>query len=62
LGKDPTGKDVLIKYGSFIQTIFDFIIIGLVLLLPLRGINRLKSRPAPAAAAAPPEPAPRSSY
>ena len=24
LGKDPTGKDVLIKYGAFIQTIFDF--------------------------------------
>ena len=28
LGKDPTGKDVLIKYGAFIQTIFDFLIIA----------------------------------
>ena len=24
LGKDPTGKDVLIKYGAFLQTTFDF--------------------------------------
>ncbi|MDP9010116.1 MAG: large conductance mechanosensitive channel protein MscL, partial [Pseudomonadota bacterium] len=30
LGKDPTGKEVLIRYGSFVQTIFDFIIIALV--------------------------------
>ena len=28
LGKDPTGKDVLVKYGAFIQTIFDFTIIA----------------------------------
>jgi large conductance mechanosensitive channel len=57
LGKDPAGKDVLVKYGSLIQTIFDFIIIALVLFIALRGINRLKKPPAPAAAAAPPEPA-----
>lgn len=56
LGKDPNGKDVLIKYGSFVQTIFDFIIIALVLFIALRAINRLKKPPA-AAAAAPPEPA-----
>ena len=35
LGKDPTGKEVLIKYGAFAQTIFDFIIIALVLFLAL---------------------------
>ena len=56
LGKDPTGKEVLIKYGSFLQTIFDFIIIALVLFLVIKGINRLK-RPPPAVAAPPPAPA-----
>jgi large conductance mechanosensitive channel len=58
LGKDPTGKDVLIKYGAFLQTLFDFVIIALVLFLVIKGINRLK-RPAPAAPAAP-APPPRS--
>jgi large conductance mechanosensitive channel len=52
LGKDPTGKDVLIKYGAFAQTIFDFVLIALVLFLIIKGINRLK-RPAPAVPAAP---------
>jgi len=47
LGKDPTGKDVLVKYGAFLQTIFDFIIIALVLFIAIKGINRLK-KPAPA--------------
>jgi large conductance mechanosensitive channel len=54
LGKDPTGKDVLIKYGAFLQTTFDFLIIALVLFMVIKGINRLK-RPAHAA---PAEPAP----
>jgi large conductance mechanosensitive channel len=58
LGKDPTGKDVLIKYGAFLQTIFDFVIIALVLFLVIKAINRLK-RPAPVAPAAP-APPPRS--
>jgi large conductance mechanosensitive channel len=55
LGKDPTGKEVLIKYGSFIQTIFDFTIIALVLFVAIKGINKLK-RPVPVAL--PPEPPP----
>jgi large conductance mechanosensitive channel len=56
LGKDPTGKDVLIKYGAFIQNIFDFLIIAFVLLCTIKFINRLKKPPVePAAeAAAPP--------
>jgi large conductance mechanosensitive channel len=56
LGKDPTGKEVLIKYGSFIQTIFDFIIIALVLFMVIKGINRLK-KPPPAAPEPPAPPA-----
>src|SRR6202022_4649771 len=55
LGKDPTGKEVLIKYGAFVQAIFDFMIIALVLFFVIKGINRLK-RPAPAAPAAPAPP------
>ena len=42
LGKDPTGKEVLIKYGAFLQTCFDFIIIALVLFMAIKGINKLK--------------------
>lgn len=58
LGKDPTGKEVLIKYGAFVQTMFDFLIIALVLFFVIKGINRLK-KPGPAAPAAP-APPPRS--
>jgi len=56
LGVDPTGKDVLVKYGAFLQTIFDFVIIALVLFMVLKGINKLK-KPPEAPAAAPSEPA-----
>ncbi len=54
LGKDPTGKEVLIKYGAFLQTIFDFVIIALVLFLCIKGINKLKKPPVVVAAPAPP--------
>jgi large conductance mechanosensitive channel len=55
LGKDPTGKEVLIKYGAFIQTTFDFVIIALVLFMTIKAINRLK-KPPPAVPAPPAEP------
>ena len=54
LGTDPAGKPVVIGYGVFLQSIFDFVIIALVLFLAIRGINRLKRAPPPA----PPPPAP----
>ena len=41
LGKDPSGKDVLLKYGAFLQAIFDFLIIAFVLFMAIKGINRL---------------------
>lgn len=53
LGVDPTGKNVLIKYGAFLQTIFDFIIIALVLFMVLKAINRLKKPTEPPAPAEP---------
>ncbi len=55
LGNDPKGAPVLVKYGSFIQAIFDFLVIAFVLFLALRGINKLK-RPPPAAEAPPAPP------
>jgi large conductance mechanosensitive channel len=55
LGNDPSGKPVAIGYGVFLQSIFDFVIIALVLFLAIRGINRLK-KPAPEAPAPPPPP------
>ena len=38
-----------INYGVFINTIINFIIIGFVIFLVVRSINRLKPAPAPAA-------------
>ncbi len=58
LGNDPKGAPVLVKYGSFLQTIFDFVIIAFVIFMSLRAINKLK-KPAPAAANAEPPPPPR---
>ncbi len=53
LGKDPAGKDVLVKYGSFVQTVFDFLVIAIVLFAAIKGLNALKK---PSPAAAPPAP------
>jgi large conductance mechanosensitive channel len=53
----PDGMPIQLKYGSFIQTIFDFIIIAFVLFMALKGINRLKKPAVPAANAPPPPPA-----
>jgi large conductance mechanosensitive channel len=54
LGKDPTGKEVLIKYGSFLQTLFDFVVIALVLFVAIKGLNTLKKPPVVVVEAAPP--------
>ena len=58
LGKDPTGKDVLIRYGAFIQSVIDFLIIAFVLFCTIKFINRLK-KPHPAEPPATPPPPPR---
>jgi len=51
IGHDPKGKEVLWRYGAFIQTIFEFVIIALVLFIIIKGINRLKRPPPPSATA-----------
>ena len=53
LGANPAGVPVVVKYGAFLQTMFDFLIIALVLFLAIRGINKLKKPVQPAASATP---------
>jgi large conductance mechanosensitive channel len=54
IGTDPNGKDVLFKYGQFIQTCFEFLLIAFALFILVKGINRLKRPPPPSSPAAPP--------
>lgn len=46
---------VTLKYGVFLQTVFDFIIVAFAIFIAVKAINRLKRKEA-AAPAAPPEP------
>jgi large conductance mechanosensitive channel len=55
LGTSPKGEPVLLKYGVFIQSLVDFVIIAAVIFIAIRGINQLK-KPAAGAPAAPPPP------
>jgi large conductance mechanosensitive channel len=55
IGTSPAGEPVLLRYGAFIQSVVDFLIIAAVLFLMIRTINKLKTPPAePAKPAAPP--------
>lgn len=58
IGTDADGKAVLLKYGAFIQSIIDFLIIAFVIFIAIRAINKLK-RSAPEAAPAEPPPPPK---
>ena len=53
IATNAAGKPVLLKYGAFLQTLFEFIVIALSIFFVIKGINRLK-RPAPS----PPPPGP----
>jgi large conductance mechanosensitive channel len=50
---NAAGKPVLLKYGSFLQTVLEFILIALAIFVVIKGINRMR-KPAPGA----PPPAP----
>ena len=54
LGNSPAGEPVLLKYGSFLQSAFDFLIIAAAIFMALKAINKLKTPPPPPAAAPPP--------
>jgi large conductance mechanosensitive channel len=50
-------SELVFRYGAFIQTVIDFLLIALVIFFLVKGINALrrKKKEAPAAPAAPPE-------
>ena len=51
LGMAPDGKtEVLLKYGNFLQIVFQFLIVAMVLFMVIRTLNKLK-KPDPAAPA-----------
>ena len=50
IGTNPAGEPVMFKYGVFIQTVFEFLIIAFALFLMIKGINKLKRPPPPSAA------------
>ena len=54
LGTNPKGEAVLLKYGVFLQTMFDFMIIAAAIFMAIRAINKLKAPPPPAVEAPPP--------
>ena len=54
LGNDPAGQPILVKYGVFLQNIFDFLVIAAAIFMALKAINKLKAPPPPPAEAAPP--------
>jgi large conductance mechanosensitive channel len=56
IATNAAGKPVLLKYGAFLQTIFEFIIIALSIFIVIKGINKLKRPPAAAPSAPPPPP------
>ena len=56
IGTSPKGEPVLLKYGAFIQSVVDFLIIAFVIFIAIRGINQLKRTPPPAPATPAPPP------
>lgn len=55
IGTDAKGMAVLLKYGVFVQSLVNFLIIAATLFIAVKGINTLK-KPPPAVAATPPPP------
>jgi large conductance mechanosensitive channel len=54
LGMAADGKtEIVLKYGVFLQTVFDFLIIALAIFMAIKALNKLKK---PAAGAPPPPP------
>jgi large conductance mechanosensitive channel len=60
LGMGPNA--VQWKYGIFIQSIFDFLIVAFCLFAIIKALNAMKKKPAPVAPAAPPPPTPSEVY
>ena len=56
IATNSAGKPVLLKYGAFLQTTFEFVVIALSIFIVIKGINRLKRPPSPTPDAPPPPP------
>ncbi|HEV3018528.1 MAG TPA: large-conductance mechanosensitive channel protein MscL [Burkholderiaceae bacterium] len=54
IGQNAKGEPLMLKYGAFLQSIADFVIIAFVLFVAIRAINQLKKPPVAAAPAPPP--------
>jgi len=50
--------DAYLKWGQFLQTVINFVIVGFCMFLVVKGMNELHQRFLKAEAAAPPEPTP----
>jgi len=48
IATNSAGKPVMLRYGAFLQTIFEFLVIAFSIFIVIKGINKLK-RPAPGA-------------
>jgi large conductance mechanosensitive channel len=46
LGTSPAGEPALVKYGAFLQTVFDFLIIAFAIFMAIKAINKLREPPA----------------
>jgi len=55
IATNSAGKPVMLRYGAFLQTIFEFVVIAFSIFIVIKGINQLK-RPAPPPKDAPPPP------
>jgi large conductance mechanosensitive channel len=54
IGTSPAGEPLLLKYGAFLQSAFDFMIIAAAIFMAIKAINRLKTPPPAVEPAAPP--------
>lgn len=52
-GTEVITPEVAITWGSFVQTVFDFVIIAFCIFIAIKFINKLKREPKPEAEAAP---------
>jgi large conductance mechanosensitive channel len=54
IGTSPAGEPLLLKYGAFLQSMFDFLIIAAAIFMAIKAINKLKTPAPPAQAPAAP--------
>jgi len=53
IATNASGKPLLLRYGAFLQTMFEFLVIAISIFIVIKGINQLKRPPANAPPPAP---------